>query len=177
MYIHPTFGPRFVSGAHPLLANAPGKLLHQLLDGVLLQGVGVLSLHLHSDGGGNEESGVRPTEAATVIAAENAIGVKPHDPCVGLGAPGRHGPFKALRQGQDIMVLADLIQSERGHLALTGTILSGAIESGEVHSARDDLIRVAVRDAPQIGVIEVELQVAAGIVVGAAKGEGRLVQV
>lgn len=75
------------------------------------------------------------------------------------------------------MVLADLIQSERGHLTLASAILSGAIKGGEVYSAGDDLIGVAVRDAPQIGVVEVELQIAAGKVVGVAKGEGRLVQV
>lgn len=162
-----------------LLADAAGKLLPQLTGAILLQGVGALSLslNLNGEGGGDDKSGVSPAEAAAVVTADNAIGVKPHDPCVGLGAPGRHGPFKALRQRQDVMVLADLIQGERGHLALTDAVLFGAVEGGEVHSAGDDLIGVAVRDAPQIGVIEVELQVAVGKVVGVAKGEGRLVQV
>lgn len=74
------------------------------------------------------------------------------------------------------MILADLIQGERGHLTLTDAVLFGAVEGGEVYSARDNLIGVAVRDAPQVGVIEVELQVAAGKVIGVAKRKGCLVQ-
>lgn len=73
------------------------------------------------------------------------------------------------------MVLADLIQSERGHLAIAGTILSRAVEGSEVHGAGDDLVGIAVREALQVGIIEVGPQVADGIVVGAAKGEGCLV--
>lgn len=162
-----------------LIRDASGKLLPQLTSAILLQGVGALSLH--EEGGGDKESGVCPAEAAAVVTVDNATGVQPHDPYVVLialgGAPGRHGPFKALREGQDIMVLAELIQGQRGHLTLTSAILFRAIESGEVHSAGDDLIGVAVREPLQIGVIEVYPQVAGGIVVGVAKGEGRLVQV
>ena len=166
-------------GAHPLVADAAEKLLRQLSDGVLLQGVGVLSLH--GEGGGNEESGAGPVGVGAVVDVDNAIGVQPHDPCVILidlgGAPGRHKPLKALRQGQDVMVLAELVQGQRGHLAVTGAILRGAVEGGEVHGAGDDLIGVAVREAPQVGAIEVGPERAGGKVVGAAKGVGQLVQV
>ena len=75
------------------------------------------------------------------------------------------------------MVLAELVQGQRGHLAVTGAILRGAVEGGEVHGAGDDLIGVAVREAPQVGAIEVGPQGAGGKVVGAAKGVGHLLQV
>ena len=166
-------------GAHPLVGDAAEKLLRQLTGAVLLQGVGVLSLH--GEGGGNEESGAGPVGAVAAAAVDAATGAQPHDPGFILidlgGAPGGDGPLKALRQGQDVMVLAELVQGERGHLALTGAILFGAVESGEVHSAGDDLIGVAIREAPQIGAIEMGPERAGGKVVGAAKGVGHLVQV
>lgn len=136
---------------------------------------------LHNERRGDEESGAGPAGAGAVAVVDVAIGVQPHDPGFILidlgGAPGGDGPLKALRQGQDVMVLAELIQGERGHLALTGAILLGAIEGSEVHGAGDDLIGVAVREAPKVGAVEVGPQGAGGKVVGAAKGVGHLLQV
>lgn len=68
------------------------------------------------------------------------------------------------------MILAELIQGERGHLTLHRAILLGAVEGGEVHRAGDDLIRVALRQRIQIGTVEVGPEGAGGKVVAGAKG-------
>ena len=57
-------------GAHPLIGDTAEKLLRQLSDGVLLQGVRVLSLH--GEGGGNEESGAGPVGVVAVVVASLA---------------------------------------------------------------------------------------------------------
>ena len=86
--------------------------------------------------------------------------------------PGGHGPLKGLltiRIGQDAVVLVQLIQGERGHLALHGPIFLGAVEGGEVHRAGDDLLRVALGDAVQIDAVEVGAEGADGKVIAEAK--------
>lgn len=86
--------------------------------------------------------------------------------------PGGHGPLPALRVGQDAVVLAQLIQGGRGHLAHHGPVLLGAVEGGEVHRAGQDLIRVALGDAVQESAVEVHPEGVVFIleVVGLAKG-------
>lgn len=119
---------------------------------------------LHNERRGDEESGAASAGPGAVAVAKAVIGVvvQGHDPdfiLIVLGCvPGGDGPLRALRQGQDVMVLAELVQSERGHLALTGAILLGAIEGGEVHGAGDDLIGVTFRQHVQVGIIEIVLQ-------------------
>ena len=145
---------------------------------IRLQRVGVLrgliAVNLNGEGGGESESGAGPEGVGTAVAAEVAAGEQAKDPCVILihigGAPGGGGPLPHLRLGDDAVILAELIQGQRGHLGLTGAVLLGAVEGGEVHRAGDDLIRVALGQRVQVDAVEMGAEGAGRKVVAGAKG-------